>query len=82
MQTFISTKDLYSNIKKVNEQVQKGMTFVVLKYSRPAYKITPLEQADTEISKQYTLKDISKFTFTSKNPEKNLAIDFKKHIYS
>ena len=81
MQKFISTKSLYSSIKKVGDEVQKGTTFVVLKYSQPAYKIVPLDAEDKN-PKKYTLKDLPKFVFESKKKEKKIATDFKKYIYA
>jgi len=79
MQKFISTKHLYSNIKTISEEVQTGITFVVLKYSKPAYKIVPL---DKKTEKKYILRDISNFVFESKTKEKNLATNFKQYLYS
>ena len=82
MQKFISTKSLYTNFKKISDEVQKGTTFIVLKHSRPAYQITPLSTENFE-EKKYTLKDIDQFTFQGKNKkEKNLATNFKKYIYT
>ncbi len=81
MQKFVSTKELYANFKKVSEEVQKGTTFIVLKYSQPAYKITPLEDGEKDESKKYKLGDLSQFVFKSKNKEKDLATNFKNYIY-
>ncbi len=82
MQKFVSTKELYTNFKKVSEEVQNGTTFIVLKYSQPAYKITPLEEEEKGGSKKYRLEDLSQFVFKSKNKEKDLATSFKKYIYA
>lgn len=81
MAQFISTKELYSQLKTVSEKVQQGTTFIVLKHSKPVYKITPLEES-TRKEKKYNLQNISDFIFTSKKKGKDLATTFKKHIYS
>lgn len=82
MEKFISTKEMYNNFKAIsNDVMENGSTYVVLKYSKPAYKITPLDQ-EIKKKKKYTTEDIHKFTFTSKNKkEKSLATNFKKYIY-
>lgn len=75
----ISTKDLYFNFKNISDEVQKWTIFTVLKYSKPVYKIVPIEN---KIEKKYNLSDLNNFIFESKNNnEKNLATDFKKYIY-
>ena len=82
MQKFISQKQLYSSIKQVSEAVQNGDVFIVLKYSKPAYKIVPLDDETTaRDGKKYTKQDIHNFVFRSANKEQNLATDFKKHLY-
>lgn len=75
----ISTKDLYFNFKKISNEVQNWTIFTVLKYSKPVYKIVPIEE---EGGKKYNLEDLDKFIFEGKDGwEKNLAVNFKKHIY-
>ena len=80
MQKFISTKELYRNLKNISQEAENGTVFIVLKHSKPAYKITPLEEGASRNTK-FSLKDISSFTFRSKNKEKNLALEYKKIIY-
>jgi hypothetical protein len=82
MQKFVSTKQLYENWKQIGDEVQNGTTFIVLKYSQPVYKITPLDK-DFFKDKKYNLTDFSKFIFTSKNKkESNLDTNYKKYLYS
>ena len=81
MTQFISTKQLYANLKKVSEAVQKGTVFIVLKHSQPVYKIVPFTEEDEKKSDNYQLKDISKFIFESKNKNKNLCQNYKKYLY-
>jgi len=84
MTNFISTKELYSSLKKVSENVMKGDSYIVLKFSKPAFQITPLpKEANGSSAKKYTWADAKKFMFTGKDKkEKNLAQNFKKYIYS
>ena len=81
MPKFISQKQLYSNVKAISDEVQNGTTFIVLKYSKPAYKIVPLYEKKNQSKKKYTMKDLDKFIFKSKNKETNLATNYKKYIY-
>jgi len=79
MQKMIPIKELYGNLKKISDDVENWTTFVVLKYSKPVYKISPIwEEKD---NKKYNINDISKFIFKSKNEESNLALNYKKYIY-
>jgi len=61
MQKFISQKQLYSNMKSVTDEVQNGTTFIVLKYSKPAYRIAPLEEGE----EKYRLNTFEKANSTS-----------------
>ena len=85
MTNFISTKELYTNLKKVSERVMKGDSYIVLKFSKPAFTISPFQSAEQSAAqeKKYSWKDGKKFMFTGKDKkEKNLAQNFKKYIYS
>ncbi len=91
MTTFISTKQLYGNFKHISDEVQKGHTFIVLKHSKPAYKITPLDledknmpdQSSIKTKKKYTMKDLDKFIFKGRDPKvTNLATTYKDFLYS
>jgi len=82
MQKSISTKALYSHLKKIGEEVSSlRTTYVVLKHSRPIFKIVPLEE--NGVSKKYKVSDIDSFTFSSvTKKEKSLATNYKKYIYT
>ena len=69
MQKFISQKQLYSNVKSVSDAVQQGVTFIVLKYSKPAFKIVPLDDEIFSVEKKDTMQDRDKFILKSKNSE-------------
>ncbi len=76
----MSTKELYWNFKAVWKEIEAGNTVIVLKHSKPVFKIVPFEWEPEK--KKYKLSDIWKFTFKSKNSkENNLAENFKKYIY-
>lgn len=82
MQKFISAKALYSDLKKVGEEVQSlGTIFIVLKHSKPAFKITPVEEKEPQ--KKYKLSDIRSFGFSGKRKdEHDLATNYKKYLYN
>lgn len=83
MTNYISTKELYTSLKTVSENVMKGDSYIVLKYSKPAFQITPLEdQRVSEKPKKYTWADLDKFIFPGKKKNKtNLAQTYKKYLY-
>ena len=74
----ISTKELYTSLKRVSDAVEAGTTFIVLKHSKPVYRISPILE---EENKKYNIEDINKFIFKSKNKENDLALNYKKYIY-
>lgn len=82
MQKFISQKQLYSNVKNISDEVQQGTTFIVLKYSKPAYKIVPLDEEVSSSKKSYAIQDVDKFIFKNKNKKNKLAISYKEDLYS
>lgn len=81
MTKYISTKQLYTTLKEVSEEVMAGDEYVVLKHSKPAYKIVPFTQAVGKKAK-YSLNDLNKFIFKGdpKNGN-NLAENYKEFIY-
>lgn len=83
MTNFISTKELYTSLKKVSENVMKGESYIVLKFSKPAFQITPINtETSDSAKKKYSWNDAKKFMFTGKDKkEKNLAQNFKKYTY-
>ncbi len=78
MTKFISQKMLYSNFKNVSDQVQAWVTFIVLKYSKPAYKIVPLVDENND-KKKYKLSDLNQFCFSTW--DSNLSKSIEKYAY-
>ena len=48
MQNIIGLKELRLNMPKYAQKVQKGQSFIVVKQSKPLFKISPLEQTDEQ----------------------------------
>lgn len=44
MKHIVGLKDLRENIAKYTKKVQAGHSFIVMKHSKPLFKITPLEE--------------------------------------
>lgn len=77
----ISKTTLYKQLKVVSDDVmQHQQTYVVFQGSKPAFKITPIDEAKP--TKKYRKEDIYKFMFKSKHPDKDLARNYKKYLYS
>ena len=77
MQTnIIGIKELIKNLKKVYQLINEGQEFLVVKNSRPAFKIVPIEK-QTNI-KKYNLKDFAQIKFTTE--DKNLSQNIDKII--
>jgi antitoxin (DNA-binding transcriptional repressor) of toxin-antitoxin stability system len=83
MTHYISTTELQSSLSKIGEEVIGGETYIVLKYSKPAFKMVPFEPTHVPTQeKKYTLKDLDRFTFKGKRKNKtNLAQNYKKYLY-
>ncbi len=78
MPQMIPMKELYGNLKKVGDAVESWTTFIVLKHSKPVYRITPIVQTK---EKKYNIDDIDNFVYKSDNKETDLALNYKKYIY-
>ena len=75
VQKFISATHAQTHFKEVTDEVQKKRTsFVVLKHSRPAYRIAPLEKLDEQ--SPITPKDIPVITSPG-----TYALEIDKIIY-
>jgi len=48
MENIIGLKELRQNMPKFAQKVQKGQSFIVVKQSKPLFKITPIEQIAEE----------------------------------
>ena len=51
MENIIGLKELRQNMPHYAQKVQKGQSFIVVKQSKPLFRITPLIDLDKEIEK-------------------------------
>ncbi len=58
MATTINIRELYRNLKKITERAEKGESFLVLKNSRPVFKIEPEQK-----KKPFSIEELSKIRF-------------------
>lgn len=71
----IGIKQLHKDLKKISALVLEGQEFIVVKNSKPAFKIVPLESPKAK----FTLKDLSQLQFNTGN--KNLSKEIDKILY-
>ena len=74
-QQIIGIKQLHQNLKKIAEAALAGQSFIVVKNSRPVFKIEPIQS----VSKKYTLADFRKLQF--KIRDSNLSRKIDKILY-
>jgi antitoxin (DNA-binding transcriptional repressor) of toxin-antitoxin stability system len=74
-QQIIGIKQLHQNLKKIAEAALAGQSFIVVKNSRPVFKIEPIQS----VSKKYTLADFRKLQF--KIRDRNLSRKIDKILY-
>lgn len=72
----IGIKDLHKELSSIPDQVKNGTTFIVVKNSKPAFKIVPI---DTQEEKRYTLDDLFALQFDGGDP--NLSANIDKIVY-
>jgi len=71
----IGIKQLHKELSKISEKARKGQSFIVVKNSKPVFRIEPLESL---VKPRYTLKDLEKIRFKG---EKNLSKNIDKILY-
>ncbi len=71
----IGIKQLHKNLKKVSDATAVGQSFLVVKNSKPVFKISPIDGGE---GKSYTLGDFGKLQFSS---DKNLSKEVDKTVY-
>jgi antitoxin (DNA-binding transcriptional repressor) of toxin-antitoxin stability system len=72
----IGIKQLHKDMKKISEFVAKGQVYIVVKNSKPAFKIVPMESEKSGLSFKEAFKNSH---FTSDNP--NLSMEIDKILY-
>mgnify|MGYP003394169399 CR=1 FL=1 len=71
----IGIKQLHKDMKKISEFVMKGQEYIVVKNSKPAFRILPMEKVR---SKSFA-EEFKDSHFTSDNP--NLSMEIDKILY-
>lgn len=71
--TIIGIKQLHQQLTEVTKAVNKGESFIVVKHSKPVFRITPLD--GIRLEKKYTLKDFEKLQTNLGDPELSSKID-------
>lgn len=71
----IGIKQLYTNLKEISHEALYGQSFIVVKNSKPVFRIEPIE---TVKKKKYNLEDFKKIQFKG---GKNLSKNIDKIIY-
>ncbi len=72
----IGVKKLYKELKNISDQALKGQSFLVVKNSKPIFRIEPIKKFG---GKKYNLADAKKFQFVIR--DKNLSKNIDKHLY-
>ena len=72
----IGIKQLHKDLKNISMKVQQGQSYIVVKNSKPVFRIEPFESAE---DKKYDLMDYKKFQF--KTGDKNLSKEIDKILY-
>jgi prevent-host-death family protein len=76
MENIIGIKQLHQELKQVADRVQEGSTYIVVKNSKPVFRIVPIDRGQHA---KYCLKDLDQARFRG---SKNLSKDIDKTIYS
>ena len=75
----IGIKQLHKQLRQVSEQTICGESFIVVKNSKPVFRIEPINNRNIS-KKKYTLIDFKKIQFKSKY--KDLSKNIDKIVYS
>jgi len=72
----IGIKELYKNLKKISKATAAGQSFLIVRNSKPVFRIEPIKKT---VKKKYTINDLWKIRFKSK--DKNLSKNIDKIVY-
>jgi len=75
----IGIKKLHKNLKQISEATLDGQSFLVVKNSKPVFKIQPIDDVKLK-KKKYKLDDLWKIRF--ENKDKNLSKKIDKILYT
>ena len=68
----IGVKQLYKELKKISEAALHGQSFVVVKNSKPVFRIEPIEKT---AAGKYSLQDFKKLQFKTSNRNLSKLVD-------
>jgi antitoxin (DNA-binding transcriptional repressor) of toxin-antitoxin stability system len=73
----IGIKQLHKELPRVARSVLRGCSFVVLKHANPLFRIEPINPSlkMKRYAKKYTLQDLAKIRFRSKEHDLSQRID-------
>jgi len=71
----IGIKQLHKELKKISMKAQAGQSYIVVKNSRPVFRVEPFGK----LRPKYTIKDLEKIRF--KSDDKNLSKHIDKILY-
>jgi antitoxin (DNA-binding transcriptional repressor) of toxin-antitoxin stability system len=81
MEHTISQKELYSRLSSIGTEVMNGSVYIVLRHSKPVYKMVPLGDNGGG-TKKYSIKDLPQFIKKGKDPSASrLSEQVKKFVY-
>lgn len=72
----IGVKQLYKDLKRISDQTLNGQSFLVVKNSKPIFRIEPIKEVK---NKKYNLSDAKKLQFVIR--DRNLSKNIDKHLY-
>lgn len=67
---------MYKNLKDISKKALEGQSFLVVKNSKPIFRIEPIKETGL---KKYNLGDLKKIQFVVQ--DKNLSKNIDKSIY-
>jgi len=68
----IWVKQLYKELKKISEATLRGQSFVVVKNSKPVFRIEPIEKTTP---RKYSLQDFKKLQFKTNDRDLSRLVD-------
>jgi len=72
----IGVKQLHKNLKQISEAAMSGESFLIVRNSKPVFRIEPVKKI---MKKKYSLDDFKKIQF--KSGDKNLSKNIDKIVY-
>lgn len=74
----IGVKELYKQLKQVSQAALRGQSFLVVRNSKPVFRIEPIEPT---AEKKYSLKDFKNIQFKMRYKDRNLSKKIDEIVY-